>query len=52
MRAILWEGETKGGKRRIVGLTPAVVAEMAALRYRTDIVFRPQRRGKIDPPLP
>lgn len=51
-RAILWEGETKGGKRRIVGLTPAAVAAMAGLAQRTDVVFRPQRRGRIDPALP
>jgi hypothetical protein len=52
MRAILWEGDAKGGKRRIVGLTPAAVAEMASLRKWTDIMFRPQRRGNIDPSLP
>lgn len=51
-RAILWEGETKGGARRIVGLPPAAVASMAGLRHRADIVFRPQRRGRIDPALP
>lgn len=51
-RAILWEGETKGGARRVVALTPAAVAAMAGLRQRADIVFRPQRRGRIDPTLP
>lgn len=51
-RAILWEGETKGGGRRVVALTPAAVATMAGLRQRANAVFRPQRRGKIDRTLP
>jgi integrase len=51
-RTILWEGETKGGNRRVVNLTPAAVAAIAGLKQRTDVVFRPQRRGRLDPSLP
>jgi integrase len=51
-RAIFWEDQTKGGRRRVVSLPPAAVAAMATLPHRHDAVFRPQRRGKIDPLLP
>lgn len=39
-RAILWEGETKGGMRRIVRLPPAAVACLALLPGRAGRVFR------------
>jgi integrase len=38
-RAILWEGETKGGNRRIVALPPAAIAMLEALPARAGRVF-------------
>lgn len=38
-RAILWEGETKGGKRRVVTLYPAAIAALAGLPHREGSVF-------------
>lgn len=38
-RAILWEGETKGGKRRVVSLYPAAVAALAGLSHREGALF-------------
>jgi integrase len=42
-RAILWEGETKGGTRRVVLLSPAAVATLAKLPGRDGRVFRDHR---------
>jgi integrase len=42
-RAILWEGETKSGNRRVVGLTPGAIAALAALEHRAGRVFRTHR---------
>jgi integrase len=42
-RVILWEGETKGGRRRVVDLTPAATAALTALPHRTGEVFRTHR---------
>ncbi|MGE0418565.1 MAG: tyrosine-type recombinase/integrase [Acetobacteraceae bacterium] len=58
-RAILWEGETKGGGRRVVDLPPAAVAALTGLadawRYRAARLVRPADRwlqaaasGRID----
>ena len=41
-RVILWEGETKGGSRRIVPLPPRAVATLASLPHREGHVFRTQ----------
>jgi integrase len=38
-RAILWEGETKGGGRRVVSLPPRVVEALAGLPRRAGVVF-------------
>lgn len=38
-RAILWEGDTKGGARRVVALPPAAVAALAELKHRKGRVF-------------
>ena len=38
-RALLWEGETKGGRRRIVHLPPAAVVALAGLPHRAGHVF-------------
>lgn len=44
-RILLWEGETKGGSRRLVQLPPAAVAALAGVKGREGVVFR-NRRGK------
>lgn len=47
-RVILWEGETKSGRRRVVNLLPAAVAALSALPHREGRVFRPgNRHGQI-----
>jgi integrase len=43
-RAILWEGETKGGSRRVVMLPPAAVADLTALPGRAGRVFLDHHR--------
>lgn len=43
-RVLLWEGETKGGDRRVVQLLPAAVAALANLPHRTGRVFLDRRR--------
>lgn len=42
-RAILWEGETKSGKRRIVELPPAAVEALRGFAHQTGRVFLTQR---------
>lgn len=44
-RILLWEGETKGGARRVVDLPPAAVAALAGIGGRDRAVFR-NRRGE------
>lgn len=44
-RILLWEGETKGGSRRVVELPPAAVAALAGIPGRAGVVFR-NRRGQ------
>jgi integrase len=42
-RAILWEGETKSGNRRVLGLTPGAIATLAALEHREGRIFLTHR---------
>lgn len=42
-RAILWEGETKGGQRRIIDLFPAAVGTLQTVGHRTGRVFLTSR---------
>ncbi|MBX9697885.1 MAG: site-specific integrase [Acetobacteraceae bacterium] len=42
-RIILWEGETKAGKRRVAHLPPAAVAALASLPHRKGRVIRTPR---------
>lgn len=39
-RAMLWEGETKSGARRVMNLPPASIAMLASLPHRSGRVFR------------
>lgn len=43
-RVILWEGETKAGKRRTIALVPAAVAALEGLPHRVGRVFLTARR--------
>jgi integrase len=43
-RAILWEGETKGGTRRVIDLMPAAVTALRGIQHRTGRVFLTNRR--------
>ena len=44
-RALLWEGETKSGRRRVVHLPPAVGVALAALPGRSGAVFLSTRHA-------
>lgn len=44
-RVILWEGETKGGARRVVNLPPRAIMALAGLKHREGRVFR-DRKGE------
>lgn len=47
-RVILWEGETKSGRRRVVNLPPAAIAALARITGREGRVFkRPIGRSPI-----
>jgi integrase len=47
-RALLHEDETKGGRRRVVALPPAVVAALGGLPGRSGAVFRAARKTRLD----
>lgn len=43
-KAILWEGETKSGRRRVVELVPAAVEALRGVGHQTGRVFLTQKR--------
>jgi integrase len=44
-RATLWEGETKGGERRVIALVPTAQEALSSLQHRTGPVFLTRERG-------